>query len=136
MLSEGFLGTAAPRVADLVLLLEISMGVAVLIGAWLARKKRFQLHAWCQSVVVLLNLVVIAVMMMRSFHIHVLPRFPAKLGRAYYSLATVHAGLEGATEIAGLYAKTCLVSRYSSRPQGPSSRPKPDCFRPPQGAST
>src|SRR6266481_4767635 len=31
---------------------------------------------------------------------------------------------------------TCLVSRYSSSPQGPSSRPKPDCLYPPQGAST
>src|ERR1035438_6470282 len=25
---------------------------------------------------------------------------------------------------------TCLVSRYSSMPHGPSSRPKPDCRRP------
>jgi hypothetical protein len=31
---------------------------------------------------------------------------------------------------------TCLVSRYSSMPQGPSSRPNPDCLYPPQGAST
>jgi uncharacterized membrane protein YozB (DUF420 family) len=35
--------------------------------------------------------------------VSVLPRIPAKLGKAYYSLATVHAGLGGATEIAGLY---------------------------------
>jgi uncharacterized membrane protein YozB (DUF420 family) len=103
MLSDGFLGTAAPRAADLVLLLEISMGVALLIGSWLARERRFRLHAWCQSVVVLLNLVVIVVMMIPSFHMHVLPRIPGKLGKAYYSLATVHAGLGGAGEIAGLY---------------------------------
>src|SRR5436190_1734286 len=31
---------------------------------------------------------------------------------------------------------TCLVSRYSSMPQGPSSRPNPDCLKPPHGAST
>src|SRR6266581_1147869 len=31
---------------------------------------------------------------------------------------------------------TCLVSRYSSIPQGPSSRPNPDCLKPPHGAST
>src|SRR6202034_631701 len=31
---------------------------------------------------------------------------------------------------------TCFVSRYSSMPQGPSARPKPDCLYPPQGAST
>jgi uncharacterized membrane protein YozB (DUF420 family) len=103
MLSEGFLGTAAPRAADLVLLLEISMGVALLIGAWLARERRFRLHAWCQCVVVLLNLAVIAVMMIPSFHTHVLARIPAKLGKAYYSLATMHAGLGGSTEMAGLY---------------------------------
>src|SRR5262249_61194439 len=31
---------------------------------------------------------------------------------------------------------TCFVSRYSSSPHGPSSRPNPDCLYPPQGAST
>src|SRR3954468_14581964 len=31
---------------------------------------------------------------------------------------------------------TCLVSRYSSTPQCPSSRPKPDALYPPHGAST
>src|SRR5208283_122373 len=31
---------------------------------------------------------------------------------------------------------TCFVSRYSSMPHGPSSRPNPDCLYPPQGAST
>ena len=103
MLSEGFLGTAASRASDLVLLLEISMGVVLLIGAWFARKRHFQLHAWCQSVVVLLNLVVIAVMMIPSFSMNVLPKIPAKLGKAYYALATVHAGLGVTTEIAGLY---------------------------------
>jgi len=103
MVSDGFLGTAAPRAADLVLLLEISMGVALLVGARLARQRRYQLHAWCQSAVVLLNLVVIAVLMIPSFQMQVFPRIPAKLGKAYYSLATVHAGLGGASEIAGLY---------------------------------
>ena len=103
MVSEGFLGTAASRASDLVLLLEISMGVVLLVGAWFARKRHFQLHACCQSVVVLLNLVVIAVMMIPSFSVNVLPKIPAKLGKAYYSLATVHAGLGVTTEIAGLY---------------------------------
>src|SRR5258708_17948136 len=31
---------------------------------------------------------------------------------------------------------TCLVSRYSSMPHGPSSRPNPACLYPPHGAST
>jgi Ca2+/H+ antiporter len=62
-LNEGFLGTAAPRYADVVVLLEIGMGVALLIGAVLARTRRFRLHAWCQSIIVLLNLVVIVLVM-------------------------------------------------------------------------
>src|SRR5882762_2519120 len=103
LLREGFLGTAAPRAADLVLLLEIAMGVGLLLGARLARKGRFRQHAWCQSVIVLLNLAVIADMMIPSFRVHVLPRVPAKLGKAYYGLATTHAAFGTVTELAGLY---------------------------------
>jgi uncharacterized membrane protein YozB (DUF420 family) len=103
LLTQAFLGTAAPRAADLVLLLEIAMGVGLLIGARLARKRRFRQHAWCQSIIVLLNFAVIAVMMIPSFRVHVFPRIPGKLGKAYYALATAHAALGGVTEIAGLY---------------------------------
>lgn len=103
MLKEGFLGTAAPRYADLALLLEIAMGMALLIGAVLARMRRFRLHAWCQSVVVLLNLVVILGVMAPSFRVHVGPKIPVKLGQAYYALATAHAALGSVAEIGGLY---------------------------------
>jgi uncharacterized membrane protein YozB (DUF420 family) len=102
-LIEAFLETAAPSGANLVLVLEIAMGIGLLLGAWLARKGRFRQHAWCQSVIVLLNFAVIAVMMIPSFRVHVFPRIPAKLGKAYYALATAHAALGGVTEIAGLY---------------------------------
>ena len=102
-MNEGFLGTAAPRAADLVLLLEIGMGVGLLIGAWLARTRRFRQHAWCQSVIVLLNLAVIALTMIPSFRVQVLPRIPAKLGKAYFALATMHAMLGSVTELAALY---------------------------------
>ena len=102
-MKEGFLGTAAPFAADVVLLLEIAMGVGLLIGAWLARRQRFRQHAWCQSVIVLLNLAVVVAMMVPSFAAHVLPRIPARLGKAYYALATAHATLGTLTELAGLY---------------------------------
>jgi uncharacterized membrane protein YozB (DUF420 family) len=102
-LRQGFLGTAAPRVADLMLLLEIAMGVGLLTGAWLARARRFRQHAWCQSVIVLLNLAVIGLMMIPSFRLHVFPRIPGRLGKAYYALTTTHAGLGTLTELAALY---------------------------------
>jgi uncharacterized membrane protein YozB (DUF420 family) len=85
------------------LLLEIAMGVGLLTGAWLARVRRFRQHAWCQSVIVLLNLAVIGLMMIPSFRVHVFPRIPGRLGKAYYALATTHAGLGTFTELAALY---------------------------------
>ncbi len=100
---KAFLETAAPPGANVVLLLEIAMGVGLLVGARLARKGRFRQHAWCQSIIVLLNLAVVAVMMIPSFRVHVLPRVPAKLGKAYYALATTHGAFGTVTELAGLY---------------------------------
>ena len=100
---EGFLGTAAPLATDVVLLLEIAMGLGLLAGAWLARSKRFRAHAICQSAIVLCNLAVIVLVMTPSFRDQVLPRIPAKLGKLYFAIATAHATLGTITEIAGLY---------------------------------
>jgi uncharacterized membrane protein YozB (DUF420 family) len=102
-LREAFFETAAPRAADFVLILEIAMGIGLLVGARLARKGRFRQHAWCQSAIVLLNLAAVVVMMIPSFRVHVLPRIPAKLGKAYYGLATTHGAVGTVTELAGLY---------------------------------
>src|SRR5258706_9076655 len=103
LLIEAFFETAAPRAADFVLVLEIAMGIGLLVGARLARKGRFRQHAWCQSAIVLLNLAVVVLMMIPSFRVHVLPRIPAKLGKAYYALATTHGAVGTVTELAGLY---------------------------------
>jgi Ca2+/H+ antiporter len=67
----------------LILLLEIAMGVGLLIGAFLARKRKFRAHAWCQSAIVLLNLAVIVLVMIPSFRAHVSPKIPLKLGKPY-----------------------------------------------------
>jgi hypothetical protein len=102
-LNEGFLGTAAPRCADLVLLLEIGMGLGLLLGALFVRMRRFRAHALCQSAIVLLNAAIIALVMLPSFRVHVSPKIPLKLGKAYYALATAHAALGSVVECGGLY---------------------------------
>jgi hypothetical protein len=93
----------APFYANLTLLLEIAMGVGLLIGSRLARLRHFRAHAWCQSVIVLLNLTMIVFTMIPSFRVHVSPKIPLKLGKAYYALASAHAALGTVTEIAALY---------------------------------
>ena len=87
----------------MVLVLEIAMGIGLLIGARLARKRRLRQHACFQSAIVLLNLAVVAMTMIPSFRVHVLPRVPARLGKAYYALATTHGAFGTVTELAGLY---------------------------------
>jgi uncharacterized membrane protein YozB (DUF420 family) len=93
----------APPSASIILLIEIAMGVGLLIGALLARLRLFRWHACCQAAIVLLNLAVILLTMVPSFRVHVSPKIPLKLGKAYYALATAHAALGTITEIAGLY---------------------------------
>jgi hypothetical protein len=97
------ISTAAPPYANLILLLELVMGIGLLAGALLARLKRFTQHAWCQSVIVLVNLLLIVLTMLPSFRAHVAPRIPLKLGKAYYALATAHAALGTLAEVGGLY---------------------------------
>ena len=77
------------------------MGVGLFAGEVLARLKRFRQHAWCQSIIVLVNLVLIVLIMAPSFRVHVAPRIPSKLGKAYYAVATAHAALGTLAEVGG-----------------------------------
>jgi uncharacterized membrane protein YozB (DUF420 family) len=100
---EGFLGTHAGFGSDLNLTIQIAMGVALISGAFLARAKRFAAHGICQTVVLVLNLVLICFLMWPSFHSHVLPRLPTHLGKRFYAVATIHGLLGVLAEILGLY---------------------------------
>jgi len=102
-LSKGFLGTAAPLYADLTLLLEMAMAGGLFVGAVLARLGRFRGHAWCQSSIVLLNLVLIGLTMLPAFHRLVLPKLQGRIGKPYYAVAAAHAGLGSVAEFGGLY---------------------------------
>jgi len=93
----------APFSATLTLLLEFLMGAGLLFGALLARRKRFRAHAWCQSLIVILNLALITLTMIPSFRAQVFPKIPRGLGKPYYATAATHAALGTATELAGLY---------------------------------
>jgi uncharacterized membrane protein YozB (DUF420 family) len=100
---KGFLGTWARFGADLNLLIQVAMGVALLAGTWLARVKRYRAHGACQSTVLILNLFLIASVMWPAMHERVLPKIPARLSRAHYAIATVHGALGVLAEIFGLY---------------------------------
>lgn len=100
---HGFLGTGATFWADLNLVVQVAMGMALLVGMVLARRQLFRAHMVCQSSVMLLNLVLIFLVMLPSFHRQVAPHLPAGLHEAYYGIATLHAGLGTLAELLGLY---------------------------------
>src|SRR5215467_14384053 len=93
----------APRTADVALLVEITMGAALLAGAFLARRRYYRAHALCQSAVVVLNLVVIGFAMSPSFYGQVAPKIPMAIRKPYYALAVLHAVLGAVAELLGLY---------------------------------
>ncbi len=103
MQQAGFLGTAATWRADVTLLLEIGMGMGLVAGAWLARAKCYRAHAACQSMIVLLNVGLIAMAMIPSFWHQVIPKVPRKIAKPYYAFATAHGTLGGVAELGGLY---------------------------------
>src|ERR1700688_2582701 len=100
---EGFLGTHADYGSDLNLTIQIAMGVALIFGAFLARAKRFAAHGICQTIVLVLNSLMIGLVMWPSFHSQVLPRLPKRFGRRFYAVATIHGVLGVLAEILGLY---------------------------------
>jgi uncharacterized membrane protein YozB (DUF420 family) len=100
---QGFLGTGAPLSADVTLVVEIAMGVALVLGMLLARRQSYRAHAWCQSAVVVLNLIVIALVMAPAFRNQVAPKIPARLARPYYAVATGHATTGCIAELLGVY---------------------------------
>jgi uncharacterized membrane protein YozB (DUF420 family) len=101
--SKGFLGTAASLAADRTLVIETAMGVALIVGTVLARRRHYRAHAWCQSAVVLLNLGMIAQFMVPSFRREVAPEIPASLGEIHYAIAAIHGMLGTVAELLALY---------------------------------
>lgn len=112
----GFLHTGAPFAADLNLVIQLAMGAALLTGMFLARRRQFRAHARCQTTVVLLNLVMIAVIMIPSFGRQVSPNLGKAFADRYYALPTVHAALGILAELLGLYV--VLVAGTQLVPMG------------------
>ena len=112
---QGFLGTWASFAADLNLLIQLAMGVSLIAGTLLARAKHYVAHGICQTTVVILNLVMIAMVMEPSFGERVVPRLSAHLGKRYYATVTLHAALGAVAELLGLYI--LLVAGTNILPQ-------------------
>jgi uncharacterized membrane protein YozB (DUF420 family) len=100
---NGFLGTGAPFAADVNLLVQVAMALALMAGAILARRELYRAHGVMQTSVLLLNLVMIATVMWPSTRGQVMAAFPAVFEKWYFAAPSIHAMLGILVEVLGLY---------------------------------
>ena len=104
--------TGAGLKANLNLVSQLAMGVALIGGGLLARAKRYTAHGICQASVLILNLTTIAFVMWPSFHGQVMPALPKHLTDPYYGVATAHGILGAIAELLGLYIVLAAGTGY------------------------
>jgi uncharacterized membrane protein YozB (DUF420 family) len=100
---RGFLGTGATFGADLNLVVQLIMGVSLIAGTLLAKRKRYKAHGFCQTTVLLLNLLMIGLVMGPSFQQQVRPALSKVLHKWHYEVAAIHGVLGIVAEVLGLY---------------------------------
>ena len=101
--NAGFLASGAPFSADVNLVVQLTMGGALIAGTWLAKKKCYKAHALCQTSVLLLNLAMIGLVMWPSFDQQVRPASAKAFHKWYYQAAILHAVLGTIAEVLGIY---------------------------------
>ena len=97
------------------LTVQLLMGMALLVGMILARRRYFRAHGICQASVLLLNLIPIGWFMRPQFHTVVMPALPAGIRDHFYLLPTIHATLGTLAEVLGVYI--ILVAGLKVLPQ-------------------
>jgi uncharacterized membrane protein YozB (DUF420 family) len=114
--TTGFLGTGATFKADLNVVMQVVMGIALVLGAVLAKRKQYTAHGICQTTVLILNLGLIGLVMWPSFQEQVRPALPKAFHKLYYGASAMHALLGVTAELFGLYIAT--VAGTNVLPQG------------------
>src|SRR5512137_819855 len=90
----GFLGTHAPFISDLSLVLISLTAIMFTIGWQLARHRHFETHRWVQTAAAAINTVVAVVVMVYSFLTHNLTGIQSKFVEGDYAVTTLHAAVD------------------------------------------
>ena len=87
----GFLGTHAPFISDLSLILISLTAIMFTIGWQLVKRRHYEAHHWVQTVTAIINAIVVLSVMINSYVTHILPGIPSKLLEGDYGVTTTHA---------------------------------------------
>lgn len=99
----GFLGTNAPFISDLSLVVMLVSAALFTFGRHLARRRRYELHRWVQTGAVTLSTLVAVSFMVNSFVVHILPGVPSKLLEGDYGVSTLHSALGTTALLLGVF---------------------------------
>jgi hypothetical protein len=100
---KGFLLTGVSFEADFNFAAQVAMGLALIAGSFVAKRKHYTAHGTCQTTVLILNLGMIGVVMWPFFQQQVRPALPKGFHKWYYPAATIHALLGATAQILGPY---------------------------------
>jgi hypothetical protein len=87
----GFLGTNANFAADATLLVSIIVALLLTLGFYLARKGKYDLHKWLQTIAAMLNLIMVLWLMVLPFRDFILRDSGGPRLSIFYSVTSVHA---------------------------------------------
>lgn len=99
----GFLGTGAPLISDISLIVMLLTAALFTLGWRLAVLRRYEAHRRMQTAAVMLNSLDVLIVMVSSYVIFILPGIPARLGEGSYGITTVHALVGLVSLIMGVY---------------------------------
>ncbi|MFB3920302.1 MAG: DUF420 domain-containing protein [Terriglobia bacterium] len=99
----GILHLGGPSRAELNLILQAALAVAMTVGVICVRRTYYRAHGRIQASVVTLNLVVIGALMLPYFPRNLLRKAPSVFTRPYIAVVAVHALFGAAAELLGLY---------------------------------
>lgn len=93
--ADGFLGTAANFAADMTLILCLLVALIFTTGAWLARRRQYEIHRWVQTSGALLNVILVLWLMVLPYRDFVIRDLAAPRPRPdfFYWVTTIHAGI-------------------------------------------
>lgn len=97
------------------LVVQVFLFASLMMGAFLARRRRFRLHGWIQGTIVSLNLVLIFAVMLPSFRHQLWGKAATDSGTMFYRAGITHAILGTAAELGGLYVVLTATSLLPKR---------------------
>jgi uncharacterized membrane protein YozB (DUF420 family) len=99
----GFFPAASPVYSDIVLIVEIAIGITLFAGMFIGRRGQVRAHKYIQTSMVLVNVPFVLAWMVPEYLTYVLPGIPQELGQLYYLFPTLMLVAGATAEILGIY---------------------------------